>query len=174
MAQISRASLDQISLSFASVSVGAPSDPLPKKLQAIAAAGFQAIELGFPDLLSFASSHHKKEIEENDYENLCIAGAEVKKLCQYYGLDILMLQPFSNFEGWAEFSKEREDAFDRAKGWIQIMGAVGTDMLQASTNLVRENGILANVHSRLDLPIPPILHHLSLFLPMILQHWQTF
>ena len=41
-----------------------------------------------------------------------------------------MLQPFSNFEGWPQGSKERGDAFSRAKGWIQIMQAVGTDMLQ--------------------------------------------
>jgi hypothetical protein len=42
----------------------------------------------------------------------------------------MMLQPFSNFEGWEKGSREREDAFARARGWIRIMRAVGTDMLQ--------------------------------------------
>jgi len=51
-------------------------------------------------------------------------------------LTIFVLQPFGNFEGWAEGSKERKDAFDRAKGWIRIMKSVGTDMLQASSSVV--------------------------------------
>jgi sugar phosphate isomerase/epimerase len=127
---ISRTSLNAIPLSFASVSVGTPGDPLEEKLEAISSAGFRAIELGFPDLLSFAHSFHKKEIRKDDYENLCVAGNEVKKLCERHGLGIMMLQPFSNFEGWEKGSREREDAFARARGWIRIMRAVGTDMLQ--------------------------------------------
>jgi sugar phosphate isomerase/epimerase len=127
---ISRTSLNAIPLSFASVSVGTPGDPLEEKLKAISSAGFHAIELGFPDLLSFAHSFHEKEIREDDYGNLCVAGSEVKKLCERYGLEIMMLQPFSNFEGWEKGSREREDAFARARGWIRIMRAVGTDMLQ--------------------------------------------
>jgi sugar phosphate isomerase/epimerase len=130
---ISRSSLDKIPTSFASVSVGTPSDPLELKLSAISKAGFQAIELGFPDLLSFASTYHKKEIKEDDYENLCKAGEEIKKLCAKDKLGIMMLQPFSNFEGWRKGSKERENAFSRAKGWIKIMQAVGTDMLQVGS-----------------------------------------
>lgn len=127
---ISRASLDLIPTSIASVSLGTPNDPLPDKIKAISAAGFQAIELGFPDLVSFASSYHKREIKEDDYENLCFAGVAVRKLCAANKLGIMMLQPFANFEGWPEGSKERTDAFERAKGWIKVMQAVGTNMLQ--------------------------------------------
>lgn len=130
---ISRASLDSIPTSFASVSLGTPNDPFPDKLKAISAAGFQAIELGFPDLVSFASLHHKREIKEDDYESLCSAGVAVRKLCAAKKLEIVMLQSFSNFEGWREGSKERAEAFERAKGWIKIMQAVGTSMLQVCT-----------------------------------------
>ncbi|KAJ5894138.1 hypothetical protein N7495_005829 [Penicillium taxi] len=42
----------------------------------------------------------------------------------------MMLQPFANFEGWPKDSVKREEAFTRAKGWIEIMKAVGTDLLQ--------------------------------------------
>ena len=129
---IPRSSLDNIPTSFASVSVGTPNSNFEEKLQAISSAGFQAIELGFPDLLSFASRYHKKEIKETDYENLCSAGEEVRVLCAKNKLKIMMLQPFANFEGWPEGSKERRDAFGKAKGWINIMQAVGTDMLQVS------------------------------------------
>ncbi|KAJ5090093.1 hypothetical protein N7532_008777 [Penicillium argentinense] len=41
-----------------------------------------------------------------------------------------MLQPFANFEGWPKGSAEREEAFSRAKGWIEVMRTVGTDLLQ--------------------------------------------
>jgi sugar phosphate isomerase/epimerase len=132
----SRSSLYSIPTSFATVSVGTPSDSFVSKLQHISSAGFQAIELGFSDLLSFASSFHKRKIQEDDYDNLCSAGVEVKALCERYGVKIMMLQPFSNFEGWEEGSKEREDAFERARGWIRIMQAVGTDMLQVRSFFV--------------------------------------
>ena len=122
--------LIQVPTCYASCSIGNPSDPLPAKLDAISAAGFNTIELSFPDLLNFAKSHLKKDVKENDYGDLCTAGEEVKKLCEATGLKILVLQPFANFEGWPEGSPEREDAFERAKGWIRIMEAVGTDMLQ--------------------------------------------
>jgi sugar phosphate isomerase/epimerase len=136
---ISRSSLDSIPTSFATVSVGTPDDALEDKLKAISGAGFQAIELGFPNLVSFAAKHHKKEIKENDYDSLCSAGTEVKALCKKYNLDIMMLQPFSNFEGWPLGSKERDDAFSRAKGWIRIMQAVGTDMLQVRSRFPLQN-----------------------------------
>lgn len=129
-ARIARSSLNTIPVSFATVSVGTTEDSLEEKLQAISAAGFTAIELGFPDLLAFAQKQLGKEIEEDDFESLCSAGKDVKELCSKYELGIMMLQPFANFEGWPAGSKEREDAFSRAKGWIQIMQAVGTDMLQ--------------------------------------------
>ena len=56
---ISCGSLGAIHTSFAAVSVGTPKDPLEVKLRAMFFADFQAVELGFPDLLSFASSHFK-------------------------------------------------------------------------------------------------------------------
>lgn len=144
----SRSSLDSIPTSFATVLVGTPDDPLEDKLKAISEAGFQAVELGFPDLLPFTSKYHKKDIKEYDYDSLCSAGTEVKALCKKYNVGIMMLQPFSNFEGWAEGSKERDDAFKRAKGWIRIMQAVGTDMLQVgssdSPNISISHNILAS------------------------------
>ena len=124
---------------YASCSIGSPSDPLPAKLDAISAAGFDAIELSLPDLLSFANSHLKKEVKEDDYNELCIAGQEVRTLCLEKELKILVLQPFCNFEGWPEGSPERKDAFERAGGWIRIMEAVGTNMLQVGLSQIPLN-----------------------------------
>jgi sugar phosphate isomerase/epimerase len=116
---------------YASCSIGTkPGHDLPAKLKAISSAGFDAIELSMPDLISFANSYLKKDVSNYDYPDLCEAGRKVKELCGQNKLKILILQPFANFEGWPEGSPEREDAWERAKGWMQIMEAVGTDMLQ--------------------------------------------
>ena len=128
-------SLSKIPTSYATVSLDNGAEyTLPQKLQAISAAGFDAIELGFPDILTFATQHLGHEVFEDAYEELCTAGAEIKKLVAQNKLQILMLQPFSNFEGWPKDSDGRKDAFSRAKGWIKIMQAVGTDMLQVGSS----------------------------------------
>ena len=82
--------------------------------------------------MSFTAKHHQKDVRPQDFDALCAAGQQVRGICEEVGLKIVMLQPFANFEGWKPQSDERKDAFQRAKGWIRIMEAVGTDMLQAS------------------------------------------
>lgn len=139
----------KIPTSYATCSIGTQKEHnLPAKLKAISDVGFNAIELSMPDLLSFASEFIGKEVEAKDYDNLCKAGTEVKALCEQYKLKILMLQPFANFEGWPEVSGERIDAFERARGWMRIMEAVGTDMLQVgssdSPNITTDATYLAN------------------------------
>ena len=126
--------LREIPTSFATVSIGDSSTDLSTKLEAIANAGFQGIELGFPDLVAYASHVFHGEVQADDYERLVKTGVEVKKMCAQLKLQVMMLQPFSNYEGWPQRSKEREDAMKRADGWIEIMKAVGTDMLQVSQN----------------------------------------
>jgi sugar phosphate isomerase/epimerase len=69
------------------------------------------------------------EIAEDDYSSLCEAGKTAETMCAGHGLKIRVLQPFANFEGWPEGSRQRQDAFARAKAWIDIMEALGTDML---------------------------------------------
>ena len=127
---------------YASCSIGyKPEHNVPAKLKAISAAGFEAIELSMPDLVSFAQEHLGKDVTEKDYANLCVAGQEVKRLCAANGLKILVLQPFANFEGWPQRSSERKDAFNRAKGWLEVMHAVGTDMLQVCTASIHGVGL---------------------------------
>ncbi|KAK1585463.1 xylose isomerase-like TIM barrel [Colletotrichum navitas] len=122
-------------ISFASCSIGLPRHTLEQKLDAISAAGFNGIELSFPDLLSFASRHlNRGEIADDDYASLCEAGKLVRELCERKKLQIMVLQPFANFEGWPKGSREREDASERARGWMEIMSAVGTDMLQVGSS----------------------------------------
>lgn len=93
-----------------------PPIPLPTKLHTVAQSGFNQIELGFPDLVSFASSHHGRDAAEDDWEALCSAGEEVKRVCEEVRLGVLMLQMFGNFEGWPEGSQEREAVWKTAEG----------------------------------------------------------
>ncbi|KAF2084168.1 putative 3-dehydroshikimate dehydratase [Saccharata proteae CBS 121410] len=128
-------SLRTIPTCFATCSIGCkPEHTLPKRLEAISAAGFQSIELSMPDVIAFASMHLRKEVGPKDYDDLFSAAKVIKAQTDAKNLKITMLQPFANFEGWPEGSPEREDAFDRARNWIRIMEACGTDMLQVGSS----------------------------------------
>ncbi|KAK4118072.1 xylose isomerase-like protein [Parathielavia appendiculata] len=121
-------------VAFASCSIGLPRHTLHQKIEAIREAGFDGIELSFPDLQAYASRHFGRDVAEDDYSSLCEAAKAVHDMCIGHGLKILVLQPFSNFEGWPEGSQQRQAAFARAKAWIDIMEAAGTDMLQVGSS----------------------------------------
>ncbi|KAI3321559.1 3-dehydroshikimate dehydratase [Xylariaceae sp. AK1471] len=125
----------KVPTSYATCSIGyKDSHTLPLKLKAIAEAGFDGIELSMPDILAYGKQLNGQEPDPKDYDTLVEIGKAIKPLVQELNLKILMLQPFANFEGWRRGSEEREDAFDRAKGWMRIMEAVGTDMLQVGSS----------------------------------------
>lgn len=120
--------------SLASCSIGLPKHTLHQKIEALRQHGFSGIELAFPDLVSFATSSAGRDVAPDDYDALCEAGAQVRSLCDGHNLKVVMFQPFSNFEGWPEGSRERDEAFARARGWIRVMEAVGTDLLQVGAS----------------------------------------
>ena len=127
-----------IPTSYATCSIGHKEEhDLPSKLEAISSAGFEAVELSMPDILSYAQKLNGKEPDPKDFDTLVSVGQEIKKLVQKHNLKILMLQPFANFEGWikGKHDRQRADAWERAKGWMRIMEAVGTDMLQVCIDL---------------------------------------
>ncbi|RAK96116.1 sugar phosphate isomerase/epimerase family protein [Aspergillus ibericus CBS 121593] len=130
---MSTSGTDQVSLSYATCSIGSPSSPLPEKLSALSSAGFTAVELAFPDILSYAASLNGHDVAPDNYPELVKVAKNIRQLCDKHNLKVMMLQPFANFEGWPRGSKEREDAFKRANGWSEIMTAVGTDLLQVGS-----------------------------------------
>ncbi|KAI1411351.1 xylose isomerase-like protein [Hypoxylon sp. FL1857] len=120
---------------YATCSIGhKESHTLPLKLKAIADAGFDAIELSMPDILAYGKMINGKEPDPKDYDTLVEIGKAIKAQVEEHNLKVLMLQPFANFEGWPKGSNERKDAFERAEGWMRIMEAVGTDMLQVGSS----------------------------------------
>lgn len=123
----------QLPTSFASCSVWSQQEgDLPEKLKAIHKAGFDGIELSMPDILDYGKLLNGSKPDDNDYDAIADVASRVKELTDNLGLKILMLQPFPNFEGWRKGTHdgEREDAFERARGWMKVMEAAGTDMLQ--------------------------------------------
>jgi sugar phosphate isomerase/epimerase len=136
---ITLASVQGIPLAYASCSIGcSPSDNLPRRLEALSKAGFTGIELSFPDILDYAAHLSGQQISSDNFSELVKTAKEIRKLCKANSLTVMMLQPFANFEGWPKGSAERDDAFARARGWIDIMEAVGTDLLQVCINPHRD------------------------------------
>ncbi|RYC57540.1 hypothetical protein CHU98_g8676, partial [Xylaria longipes] len=125
----------KVPTSYATCSIGhKATHTLPEKLKAISAAGFDGIELSMPDILSYGAQLHGQEPDPADYDALVATSKAIKALADAQDLKVLMLQPFANFEGWPKGSREREDAFARARGWMRVMEAAGTDMLQVGSS----------------------------------------
>src|SRR5919206_1608954 len=100
-------------LSIATVSL---SGALDEKLRAIAAAGFDAVEIFENDLLSFNGSPR-----------------DVGQMCRDLGLSICAFQPFRDFEGMPEPQRARN--FARAQRKFDLMQELGTDLLLVCSNI---------------------------------------
>ncbi len=99
--------------SIATVSI---SGDLAEKLEAIAAAGFDGVEIFENDLLTFGASP-----------------AEVGKMARDLGLEITLFQPFRDFEGLPEPLRSR--AFERARRKFELMQELGTDLMLICSNV---------------------------------------
>jgi 4-hydroxyphenylpyruvate dioxygenase len=93
--------------SIATVSI---SGSLPEKLEAIAAAGFDGIEIFEQDFITHDGSPR-----------------EVGELVRSLGLEITLFQPFRDFEGLPD--PLRAKAFDRAERKFDLMQELGTDLV---------------------------------------------
>lgn len=99
--------------SIATVSI---SGDFREKLQAIAAAGFDGIEIFENDFLAFDGSPRA-----------------VGQMVRDAGLEITLFQPFRDFEGLPE--PQRARAFDRAERKFDVMQELGTDLMLVCSNV---------------------------------------
>ena len=99
--------------SIATVSL---SGALDEKLRAIAAAGFDAVEIFENDLLSFSGSPR-----------------DVGQMCRDLGLSICAFQPFRDFEGMPEPQRARN--FARAERKFDLMQELQTDLMLICSNI---------------------------------------
>ena len=103
--------------SIATVSL---SGGLGEKLTAIAAAGFDAVEIFENDLLSYSGTP-----------------ADVRKTVGGLGMDVVTLQPFRDFEGLPDDKRVR--AFARAERKFDVMQELGCDLLMICSNVAPDS-----------------------------------
>jgi 4-hydroxyphenylpyruvate dioxygenase len=99
--------------SIATVSI---SGELPEKLDAIAKAGFDGVEIFENDFLAFDGSP-----------------SDVGKMVRDHGLEITLFQPFRDFEGMP--ASHRSRTFDRAERKFDVMQELGTDLVLVCSNV---------------------------------------
>src|SRR5688500_3333156 len=99
--------------SIATVSL---SGTLPQKLEAAAAARFDAVEIFEADLLYFDGSP-----------------ADVRQLAADLGLEIVLYQPFRDFEGAPPERRQRN--LDRAEQKFDVMEELGVRLLLLCSNV---------------------------------------
>ncbi|MBB4166526.1 sugar phosphate isomerase/epimerase and 4-hydroxyphenylpyruvate domain-containing protein [Rhizobium sp. BK538] len=92
------------------------SGELPDKLEAIARAGFDGVEIFENDFLAFDGSP-----------------ADVGTMATDLGLKITLFQPFRDFEGMPDGLRSR--TFDRAERKFDVMQELGTDMVLVCSNV---------------------------------------
>jgi 4-hydroxyphenylpyruvate dioxygenase len=105
--------MERMKTSIATVSI---SGDLAEKLHAIAAAGFDGVEIFENDFLTFAGSPR-----------------DVGRMVKDHGLEITLFQPFRDFEGLPE--PQRARVFERAERKFELMGELGTDLLLVCSNV---------------------------------------
>ncbi|MCC0035305.1 MAG: sugar phosphate isomerase/epimerase and 4-hydroxyphenylpyruvate domain-containing protein [Hoeflea sp.] len=89
---------------------------LSEKLAAIAAAGFDGVEIFENDFLAYDGSPR-----------------DVGQMVRDFGLEISLFQPFRDFEGMPE--PQRSKAFDRAERKFDLMGELGADLVLVCSNV---------------------------------------
>ena len=89
---------------------------LREKLAAIAAAGFDGVEIFENDFLAHDGSPR-----------------DVGQMVRDFGLEISLFQPFRDFEGMPE--PQRSKAFDRAERKFDLMGELGADLVLVCSNV---------------------------------------
>lgn len=92
------------------------SGDLRSKLEAIARAGFEGVEIFENDLISFDGSP-----------------GEIRQLCERLGLEIAAFQPFRDFEAMPEPARSRN--LQRAERKFDVMQELGTDFMLVCSNV---------------------------------------
>src|SRR4051812_16387886 len=105
--------LSSFAKSIATVSL---SGTLPEKLEAAAAVGFDGVEIFENDLLTYDGSP-----------------ADIRRIAEGLGLEIIIFQPFRDFEAMPDNIRARN--LDRAERKFDIMQALGTDLVLVCSNV---------------------------------------
>ncbi|OCF41148.1 3-dehydroshikimate dehydratase [Kwoniella heveanensis CBS 569] len=149
---MSTGKLDSFRFGVAAASLGMhPSHTLVDKFAALQKAGFKYVEVGFagymdwlrqelPELPPSTCPEEWGEGGEPDpsdeeiWEAMYRKADDLVALASKYGLQILMLQPLNQFEGWPESSPRAEWAKRKAQRWLTLCSKVGVEQVQVGSN----------------------------------------
>ncbi|KAF9075067.1 4-hydroxyphenylpyruvate dioxygenase [Rhodocollybia butyracea] len=133
--------LSKLPIVIASMSLGrAAVHDLEPKLAAAQEAGFDGIEVFWEDLVyhakNYVSSKQREDLSalELNEEAMVKSAEQCKALCDKHGLSVLVLQPFTNYDGLVD--KEKHEMMIAKMGvFIKVAKALGTDMIQIPSQM---------------------------------------
>jgi 4-hydroxyphenylpyruvate dioxygenase len=118
--------LEKFPVAIASMSLGrAAQHDLETKIKACADAGFNGIEVFYEDIKLPARAMTTGTFEEN----LLKSAATFKELCDRYDVEIMVLQPFKNYDGLLS-EKRRTEKLAKLHNWLKIAKILGTEIIQ--------------------------------------------
>jgi 4-hydroxyphenylpyruvate dioxygenase len=130
---------------IASLSLGSCTHhSLPTKISVASALGYQGIEIFFPDFEAFVD-----EVKQGQHANLLpfsvpqsstrdlerACAVALSTLCKSHNLTIPIIQPFRNFENFAD-QQHLDDALDAAERWLDLMPYFDCDLLLVCSNFI--------------------------------------
>lgn len=101
---------------------------LDVKLAEAGKAGFQGVEIFWEDLV-FAAKKIDPNADERNESDMLGAAQYARDLCEEYGLIVMALQPFMNYEGILDEAKHQEHIV-KLKLWFKVVKILGVDMIQ--------------------------------------------
>jgi 4-hydroxyphenylpyruvate dioxygenase len=121
--------LDELPLAIPSMCLGrAVHHELEPKLKAAADAGFKGIEVFYEDL-KVPARRSMQQTGATFEENLLRSAQNFRDLCDKFGLTIICLQPFKNYEGLVS-RKRHAEKIAKLGVWFKLAKVLKSDIIQ--------------------------------------------
>lgn len=122
---------------IASLSLGrASAHKLPEKLRQAHVYGIEGVEIFYEDL-----EYHARDLSASEPDRspspdaLLRAAVDVRNLCEQYSLAIIVLQPFSGYEGLLD-REAHAHMLDKLRLWFRIAHVLRTDVIQIPSSFL--------------------------------------
>jgi len=118
----------------ATISIGKPgTHSIESILKAIAGAGLKGVEICYNNLVHHAISRFPTKSDDVEHHQLLEAAKDIKRQCDELHLTIIVLQPFSHYDGLLD-SELHQRMVARFERWLDIAKALGCDTIQIPSN----------------------------------------
>lgn len=155
--------VERLPVAIASMGLGrAAQHDLEKKIKACAEAGFNGIEVGnsfMPACLIHAITSSKLFYEDIKLparamptgkfeDNLLKSAQTFRDLCDKYDLEIIVFQPFKNYEGLLS-EKRHAEKIEKLKNWFRIAKVLGTNTIQIPSMFHQDPTVTTGDHEKI-------------------------